>query len=84
MPLVEAEEARVEALKEEQRQAMMDNMANPDVGPAPKTNGKNGQGVAGFTKAGSGADAETKRLAKGKPPISRVGRVAADKRPGAG
>lgn len=81
-----AEEARLEIQREMQRDAMMNNLNNNDSGPGPNlgNNGKNGQPVPGFTKAGSGADAETKRLARKKPPINRVGRVAADQRPGVG
>jgi hypothetical protein len=80
---IRAEEEQLAAQREQQRQLMVDNLTNPDSGPAPdvKANG-NGQGIPGFVKAGVGGDAETKRLAKGKPPIARVGRVAADKRPG--
>lgn len=90
MDQIIAEEQRLEAQRQLQRQAMIDSMNNPDMGaggPGPQVNGKNGQNgggqpVPGFTKAGQGGDAETKRLAKGKPPIAKIGRVAADKRPG--
>lgn len=85
--LIRVEEEQLAAQREQQRQMMMDNMANPDTSssdtaPAVGNGKQNGQGIPGFVKAGAGADAQTKRLAKGKPPIARVGRVAADKRPG--
>lgn len=74
---IKVEEERLAAERAAQRQAMMDNLTNPDQqdnGPAPN--------VPGWTKAGSGADANTKRLAKGKPEGAKVGRVSASARPG--
>lgn len=86
MDQVILEEQKLQIQREQQRQAMMDAMQNPDQGPAPDPTQKNGNGqpVSGWTKAGSGADADTKRMAKGRPPGAKVGRVAADRRPGTG
>ncbi|HET7713448.1 MAG TPA: hypothetical protein VFK94_03625, partial [Patescibacteria group bacterium] len=82
MDRIIAEEEQLKIERDAQRQAMLDNLANG--GPSPDTggNGKDGGNVPGWTKAGSGADAATKRLAKGKPEPERNGRVAAENRPG--
>ena len=84
MDKIIAEEEALQAQREAQRLAMLDNLANDGQGPDPAGNGKDGPNVPGWTKAGSGADATTKRLANGKPEPERNGRVAAGNRPGAG
>jgi hypothetical protein len=79
---IKAEEERLQAEKEAQRQAMMDNLGNNGQGP--DSGGDNGDGgkVPGFVKANAGGDPNIKRVASGKPPIQRNGRVAAGDRPG--
>lgn len=85
MDRIKREEAKLELQRQQQRQAMMNNLNGNGDGQDMGGNGKNGQGgVPGWTKAGSGADATTKRLAKGKPEQARNGRVASSDRPGVG
>lgn len=83
MDAIKLEEERVQAAKEEQRQAMMNNLSDPTGGNDAGGNGKDGQGVPGFVKANAGGDPNLKRIAGGKPPIQRNGSVAGGRRPGA-
>lgn len=82
MERIKAEEQRLAVEKAAQQQAMMDNLANGGPSPDIGGNGKDKPNVPGWVNAGSGADAQTKRMAKGKPEGAKVGRVSADKRPG--
>lgn len=70
------EERAIKAMKDAQAAAMLENLVKDDKD-------KDEDNVPGWTKAGSGADATTKRLAKGKPEPARTGRVSASQRPGA-
>lgn len=75
MDRIKLEEERLQAERAAQQQVMMNNLSGAN-------DEEEGGNVPGWTKAGSGADATTKRLAKGKPEPERNGRVAADARPG--
>lgn len=79
MDRVKVEEERIAAEKAAQAEAMMNNLG----GGGPDGDGEDEKPkVPGWIGAGSGADATTKRLAKGKPEPARNGRVAASDRPG--
>lgn len=80
MDKIIAEEQALKDAKDAQAAAMLENLSNRDPeGQEPEDEKPK---VPGWTKAGSGADADTKRLAKGKPPSEKTGRVPAGTRPG--